>query len=207
MAFGTPHNNELKTFVNIFGGQLAVNVKEGDEDAISRVNKKEKTVWEKYYPDLNGILESIEVRKNDFLKAWEYVVHVSDMGMHYYISIPTDSRYGDNFARKVPNLKFATDFTIKPYDFEDKESGKKRTGISLMQNGVKIEAFYTMDNPQGMPMLTEKVEEELYKIHTIQLNKFLREAVEKHCKPKDVSAENVTPPVTNTADGNDSLPF
>lgn len=208
MAFGT-NNRELKTYVNIFGGNLSIQAKEGEEGAISRENKNKKTVWEKHYPDLTGILESIEVNKNEHLKAWEYVVHLSDMGMHYYLSIPCESRYGENFAKKALNLKFGKDLTIKPFDFVDKDN-KKRIGVSLLQDGHperKVPMYFTKEDPKGLPVLLEKVDEEAYKIHNIQLNKFLREAVEAFAKPKDVPAENTAPPITNTPDGNDSLPF
>lgn len=204
MGFGTD-NRELKTYVNIFGGKLAVQAKEGDEFAISRTNKNNKVVWEKHYPDLTGILESVIVNKNEHLKAWEYVIHLSDIGMHYYISIPAESRYGDNFAKKAPNLKFKQELTIKPYDFEDKKDGKKRIGVGLLQDGFpdrKVPLFYTKETPHGMPVLTEKVDEEAYKIHTIQLNKFLRETVEKLNTTKtELSKEN---PATND---NSDLPF
>lgn len=215
MAFGTPHNNQLKTFVNIFGGSLSIQSKEGEEGAVSRVNKKEKTVWEKHYPDLTGILEGIEVNKNEHLKAWEYVVHISDTGMHYYLSIPCESRYGENFAKKVPNLKFGQEITVKPYDFEDKETRKKRIGVGLLQDGFpekKVPVYYTKETPNGMPVLNEKVEEEAYKIHTITLNKFLREAVDKIAK----SAGTIEGIKTDTSIDNsqnnanvdlDSLPF
>lgn len=208
-GFGQPHNNQLKTYVNIFGGNLSIQAKEGEEGAISRENKNKKIVWEKHYPDLTGILESIEVRKNEHLKAHEYVVHLSDMGMHYYLSIPCESRYGDSFAKRALNLKFGKEITIKPYDFVDKESNKKRTGIGMIQDGVKIEAYFTKENPQGMPMLTEKVDEEAYKIHNIQLNKFLREAVEQFAKPKDVPVkpENNSTGNDFKDNGNDPLPF
>ncbi len=208
MGFGTD-NRELKTYVNIFGGNLSIQAKEGEEGAVSRVNKKDKTVWEKHYPDLTGILESVEVNKNEHLKAWEYVLHLSDVGMHYYISIPCESRYGENFAKKAPHLKFGQELTVKPYDFLDKTDNKKRIGVGLLQEGFpdkKLPVYYTKENPNGMPVLLEKVDEEAYKIHNIQLNKFLREEVAKLSKPKDVPAET---PVNNTpVDPNiDPLPF
>lgn len=206
-GFGQPHNNQLKTYVNIFGGNLSIQAKEGDEGAVSRKNKKDVTVWEKHYPDLTGILESIEVKKNEHLKVWEYVVHLSDVGMHYYLSIPCESRYGENFAKKALNLKFGQDLTVKPFDFVDKE-GKKRIGVSLLQDGHlerKVPMYFTKEDPKGLPVLLEKVDEEAYKIHNIQLNKFLREAVEAFAKPKDVPAENTNTTVETKDDS--GLPF
>lgn len=178
-------NYQKKIYANIFSGKISIQSKEGEEGAISRTNKNNKTVWEKHFPAIQGILESIEVRKNEHLKAYEYVLHISDVGEHYYLSIPVDSKYGDTFAKKVPNLKFGIEVTVKPFDFEDRETGKKRTGVNLLQDGWpdnKVPYYFTKDNPQGMPWLETKVDEEEYKIYKLQLNKFLREAVEKHSK-------------------------
>lgn len=178
-----PDNYQKKIYANIFSGKISIQSKEGEEGAVSRQNKNNKTVWEKHYPALSGILESIEVRKNEHLKAYEYVLHLSDVGEHYYLSIPADSRYGDNFAKKALNLKFGIELTVKPYDFEDKETTKKRTGVNLLQDGWpdnKVPAYFTKEDPKGMPILIDQVDEEEYKIFKLQLNKFLREAVEKH---------------------------
>lgn len=216
-------NYQKKIYANIFSGKISVQAKEGEEGAISRVNKNNKTVWEKHYPSITGILESIEVRKNEHLKAYEYVLHLSDVGEHYYLSIPADSKYGDTFAKKVPNLKFGIKLTVKPYDFTDKEN-KKRTGINLLQSGWpedKVPYFFTKENPAGMPWLESQVDEEEYKIFKLQLGKFLREAVAKHAeaagnifakknnanenKASTANSETITD-VTPITD-NDDLPF
>ncbi len=64
------------------------------------------------------------------------------------------------------------------------------------------------NNLQLASIIGQKVENEFYsiayKIHNIQLNKFLREAVENFAKPKDIPVENTAPPTTNTSD---DLPF
>lgn len=189
-------NYQKKTYANIFSGKISVQAKEGEEGAVSRTNKNNKTVWEKHYPSITGILESIEVRKNEYLKAYEYVVHLSDVGEHYYLSIPVDSKYGDTFAKKVPNLKFGIEVTVKPYDFTDKEN-KKRAGINLLQSGWpedKVPYFFTKENPAGMPWLDEQVDEEEYKIFKLQLGKFLREAVAKHA---EAAGKSVKTPETS----------
>lgn len=189
------HDSKKKTYINIVGGKFATKADEGAEGAVSRVNKNNKTVFEFLHDRLSGTIESIIVQKNEKLGAYEYVIDVNDVGTHYSVSVPAESKYGDSLASKVPNIAINVWTTLQPYDFEDKtkinpNTGKpqKQTGISIIQNEVKIASAYTKENPNGLPQMEGKLDEEEYKIFKIQQRKFFRNMVETLALNRETSA-------------------
>jgi len=191
MGFGENQSGTKKTYVNIVGGKLAIRAKEGDEGAVSRVNKNDVTVWEKYYPNLTGALVGVECKENEKLGAMEYVLTIDDVGTEYKLSIPQESKYGDSLADKLLNLKLHSIYCFAPYDFEDKESGKKRTGISICEGsskGSKIASFYTKEDSKDKPQPPKKdMKTNDWKRFNIDLREFYQSVVDKF------NAENAKP--------------
>lgn len=186
MGFGQESNRNA-TFVNIVGGKFAVKCNEDTPNAVSRKNKKEETVWELNYPDLTATLKSVSCEKNEKLGSWQYKVTLDDFGDTYILNVPCESKYGDNFACKVPNLKVNNVYTFRPYDFEDKEKRNSYTGKPLKQTGItitdgakeKIASKFSAENPNGRPTPTEKMDEDEYKIFQLQVRKFYRKVVDE----------------------------
>lgn len=203
---------EKKTYVNIVAGKFAIRGNEGDSGVVSRTNKNNVTVYEKLYEKLSGVLNEISVRKNDKLGAYEYVIEMNDVGDKYFVSIPADSKYGDNLAKKIPNIKKGVYSTLSPYDFEDKERktqmGKpsRNTGLTVIQNNEKVAAFYTKENQGKHPQNEGNMDEEEYKIFMIKVRKFYRGVVEEFSKRKEVSTVANPNPVPDNKDASD-LPF
>ena len=211
------HKSERKTYVNIVGGKFATKAEENAEGAVSRVNKNSKTVWEYLHDSLSGTIESIIVQKNEKLGAYEYVIDVNDVGNHYSVSVPAESKYGDSLASKVPNIEINVWTKLQPYDFEDKtkinpNTGKpqKQTGISIVQNDVKVASAYTKENPNGLPQMEGKLDEEEYKIFKIQQRKFYRNMVEKTALDRETKSiiQDHKPKVTPSIQSqDDDLPW
>lgn len=205
-----------KIYVNIVGGKFAIKADEGAEGAVERLNKNQKKVYEFLYDKLSGTIDSIIVQKNEKLGAYEYVLDVNDTGEHYNVSVPADSKYGDSLASKAPNIQMGVWTTLQPYDFEDKtkinpntNKPQKQTGISIVQNDVKIASAYTKENPNGLPQMEGKLDEEEYKIFKIKQRKFFRGVIESLALDRETKAiinEN-KPKIEPLDDGLDSLPF
>lgn len=205
--------NTKKTYVNIVGGKFATKAEENAEGAVSRLNKNQKTVWEYLHDSLSGTIESIIVQKNEKLGAYEYVIDVNDVGNHFSVSVPAESKYGDSLASKVPNIKINVWTKLQPYDFEDKtkinpNTGKpqKQTGISIVQNEVKVASAYTKENPNGLPQMEGKLDEEEYKIFKIQQRKFFRNMVEKTALDRETKAIKKDNSHTNVPNASDINP-
>ena len=217
MGFGT--QKQRATYVSITGGKLAVRATEGEEGAVSRVNKNNETVWEKLYPSIEGMLESLEVYKNE-KSGWQYVITLDDVGEIYKITVPCESKYGDNLACKIGALKKGEVYTFKPYDFEDKQlknsAGKpmRQTGLSISRGQEKIQMTITKENPQGRPVATGKLDDEDYKVFLIQVRKFYRGLFEKWGKGESFAgyeqkkeAPKPQPKKSSFEDENGELPF
>lgn len=192
-----------KTYVSIIGGRFAIKAKEGEEGAVKRKNKNGDEVWEKVYDSLSGIISSVSVEKNDFLKAFQYVVEVNDVGDVYTVNIPADSRYGDSFAAKLMNLTKNGLYTMFPYDYQ--ADGKKNIGIAIYEGpevvkGQGIKPFNSREVPNGMPVPKRQLEDDEYKAYKIAQRKFFREQVASWGATTSVSN-------TNQTKEDDDLPF
>jgi hypothetical protein len=199
-GFSNRGAGERKIYANIFKGKFTLQAKgpgkdEHGTEAVMRTNKNNAEVWEYHYGSLSGELESIKAEKNDTLKAWQYILSVRIIaGPLVTINVSADSRYGDSLAQRINNLKIGP-ITLNPYDFTDKE-GKKSTGISILQDGAKVAASITTENPQGRPQTDPKVrlDEDEYKAHSILVRKFYRELVIKWGEsnnPKEAASASV----------------
>ena len=58
----------------------------------------------------------------------------------FILSIPVESKYGDNFAAKLPNMVLGAWYDFAPYKFEDKER-KKKNGEPYVNTGISITDF------------------------------------------------------------------
>jgi len=69
---------------------------------------------------------------------------------HVYLSLKffdgeKTEDYSGNFLERSPNLDVNKTVNMVPYNFEDKENGKRRRGITLYQDNVKIESAFGKD--------------------------------------------------------------
>jgi len=192
--------NERKTFVNIIGGRFAVKTKEGTLGAVERENKNGVKVWEILYTELSGTIRNIVCQKNEKIGAYEYVVELSEVGAVYTLSIPCDSKYGDAFATKIPNVDLSQEVRIVPFDFVSKKDDKKVVGLNFYQgytpNEKKIEYYYSKENPNGMPFSDGQLDEDEWKIYQLKKRKFLRSEIEK-LGEKFAGSKSTLPPPSN----------
>jgi hypothetical protein len=194
---------ERKIYASIIKGNFALKapgpdaVDEHGTKATKRLDKNGKEVFEFVYEKLSGVLEKVEVKKDDKY-GWQFLVYVRIVaGPLVCINVSADSKYGDALATRIQNFKINEEIGINPFDFTNKE-GKKQVGISFSQNGEKIPAVITKDTPNGRPApSSDKMDEDEWKAYMIIVRKFYRGVVttwiEKNCKPVDAPAAQATP--------------
>lgn len=137
-------------YANIISGSFAEKVDEGTSNAKSRVNKNDETVWELYHPSIEGYIKKCYIKETDFGKTLCIVFDCEESGT-IVANVPVESRYFDSLMLRLPNIPLDAMVTVKPYSFIDKETKGKRQGLSITVNGVKIEPFYTKENPGKKP--------------------------------------------------------
>ena len=85
-------------------------------------------------------------------------------------------------------MKLGAYYTIKPYNFEDKEKRNKKgepikqIGITIYDGDVKILPAFTKENNGNKPLPTsDNMDEEDWKVYMITLRKFYRGLVDQFC--------------------------
>jgi hypothetical protein len=63
-----------------------------------------------------------------------------------------DNGYAINILSRLPNANLEKDIRMSAYAFTD-ENGKEKKGITLFQEGKKIQPAYTKDAPNGLPQM------------------------------------------------------
>jgi hypothetical protein len=147
----TTRNSDSKTFLNVYDGKFAVQVKDPVEGSVMRVNKNGRTVHELYYDSLtNCILISASIVSDDVV-GQKIVLDLLSEGEIYNLSVPLESRYAKSLMWKLPfiDLDAKNKFALTPFSFENEE-GKRQTGFSITQGAEKIQSGYTKEEvPQA----------------------------------------------------------
>lgn len=177
-------NNAL--FLTIVGGDLVQKVAEGTQGAVKRVyetpdgGKGEK--WEIHHRDLTGYISGIDFRDTDFGEQCN--IKITDGVETAVLSIPTESRYFMDFGQKLSNIDFNEQIVLNPYDFTG-NNGKQIRGISIQQNGQKVENyFWDKENKKLINGIVspenngKDFDKDDWKMYFIRLKKFLKKHIE-----------------------------
>lgn len=148
-------------WLNVTRGKLVRKVEEGTEGAISRMNKLGNKVWEKFYSKIVFKIESMNIVEGEYGK--QIFLNTTIGGVKHTISINNSTSYARSFYQQIFNVNLNKYFTFQPYSFED-ENGKKRTGVTLYQDGQKIEKKF----PENTPEVEFKQKDGKYIVNQIQ---------------------------------------
>jgi len=140
-------------YLSVSDGKLVQSVSQQTEDSVSRVNKSGKTVHEVFWRDWTGTILGIEKREHPYGEDWCITVH--DGTQKAVIKMQVGSRYATEFAKRVPNLDLTKEVRIMPWSLVDEATQKKKTGIALYQDGIKVAPYYTKDSAEQMPNLNQ----------------------------------------------------
>jgi hypothetical protein len=156
-------------------------VTESTPKAVRRATKDGTPVWALEYPYLEGKIQKIFL-KEDTGYGVSIEIVISDILETFQLSLKEESRYGQDFFKKLPNIDLTNTVKLTPYDFKDKETGKPKVGVSIEQFEKKVQSYYEVKTdgkwnilhgypePDGVNFLDK---DEL-KIYFIKVKKFLR---------------------------------
>jgi len=151
-------------------GKLREQVPEGTEGATLRVVKDDAgnvkaEKWEVVYPGIKGFITGVTLYEGEYGTNVNIAIKDSN-DEEFTLSLKANSKFGEDFLHKLPNVDFTKEITIKPYDFE--KDGRRNSGVSLTQNDVKLNnAFNTYNTEtkewevlvEGYPQPDEKTKE------------------------------------------------
>jgi hypothetical protein len=132
-------------------GKLREQVDEHTEGAKLRVVKDDAgnvkaEKWELTYPGIKGFITQVTTYDGDY--GTNVNVSIKDSNDEEFIlSLKANSKYGEDFLHKLPNIDMTKEITIKPYDFES--DGRRNTGVSLTQGETKIGNAFNFKNASG----------------------------------------------------------
>lgn len=177
MGLGTQENGK---FISIVGGRFCIRVQEGSEGAISRVNKLGKTVWEKYYDNFTGKLVGIKTTDGTYGKQW--VFSFQDAGEVYNLQLGYSNSFAKNIIKMLPNADLSKEMKVQPQTKEI--DGVKKSSVFINQDGKSLKHFYTKDNPNGLPPMTQVMVKGTMVWDDTDQMVFLEEMVKKDIVPK-----------------------
>lgn len=132
-------------------GLLREQVDETTEGAKLRVVKDDDgnvkaEKWELTYPGVKGFITGVQTYDGDYGTNINIAIKDTD-DEEFVLSLKANSKYGEDFLHKLPNVNFEECIVIKPYNFES--DGKKMTGVSLTQGDTKLKNAYNWKNEAG----------------------------------------------------------
>jgi hypothetical protein len=147
------------TYVSILAdGKLHVAAKEGDEGAVKREYETSDGVkgekWEHQYADISGMITKVAFFEGKFGTSLNVSIK-DENDTEYILSTGASSKFGEDIMKKLPNVDMKKPVKFAPYAFEDEKTGKKRQGVTVYQDDVKLTNFYynatTKKNVNGYP--------------------------------------------------------
>lgn len=169
-------------------GKFHTTVPEGTEGSVKREYEtsdgKKGVKTELVAQAISGLITNIALYESDYGKN----IQIS-FGTEVIVSLSTNSNFGEDFMKKLPNIDITKEVKLAPYSFEDEESKKLKRGITIYQDNKKIADFYHVKKEDkwveanGYPKLPAKAKswtKEEWKIYFLQARVFLIEEVAKN---------------------------
>lgn len=92
------------------------------------------------FTTLTGVITSVSFHDGEYGK--NLILAVNDgKSDDVILSLGTKQPFAEDIMKKLPNIDLQSEVTLKPYAFED-DKGKTRKGITVYQNGNKVEGAY-----------------------------------------------------------------
>lgn len=138
-----PREHDDTTFATVLAdGKFHVNVPEGTEGAVKREYEtsdgKKGSKTELVYTELSGIIQKISFREGQYGVNLQIVVAESEDEKPITMSLGTESNFGEDVMKKLPNINQKLPVTFSPFSFEN-DKGKKQRGVSILQKNKKDE--------------------------------------------------------------------
>lgn len=140
-------------FFTILGGKFCQRVQADTPGAKQRINKNNKTVFEKFYDSFTGKLVGIRTQDGEYGKNWLF--SFKDGGEVYNLQLSYSNSFATAILKMLPNVDLSKEMKVSPSVKE--VDGKQKSSLFINQDGIAIKHAYTMENPNGMPDLKKVV--------------------------------------------------
>jgi hypothetical protein len=199
------------TYLSIVNGKIAQSVPEGTDGAVVRAKKNGGFAHELIFDQVSGIITDISVdHHEEYGDSW--VVTIRDVDESFKLKFNYSGGYANGFLMRIKNVDLSKPVVFAPFQFE--KDSKTRSFLVLYQGGKKIDPFYTMDNPKGLPQMEKIVFKGKEAWDDTKKMAFLQNMIDTEIVPELQAARPVpayVPDAENYVaagdDDSDSLPF
>ena len=123
-------------------------------DGMPALDKDGNHTYRLEYDFIEGRIRGLEKRVTEFGKYLD--IHIQD-DRTYILSLERGDRYWSDFLQRLLNVDLGKTVRLTPYSIE--ENGKYNQGISMRQDGMKINRRWTKENNyEGGPPQAEQKE-------------------------------------------------
>lgn len=116
-------------YAGISNGRIVVRSDMTDSKAVSRINKKGNEVWEHFYANIVGTIQSINVEENIFGET-EIKIGLEFKDKKGLLSFGLDSSYGRSFLAQIFNVDVSKPIIFTPW-MKTTEDGTKKSRLYL----------------------------------------------------------------------------
>ena len=174
-----------KTFLTILAdGKFHEQVEEGREGAVAREyedeNDEKKVKYELVHDSVKGIITSVSV-----VEGFKGLKNLNIEIDSEVISTGVKGQYGEDLLKKLPALDFSKEVTLTPYSFIPKGEDTVKKGLTIYQDGIKVESFYwdkeTKTEKNGVPTVGDSsaFDSDDWTNHFNVVRKFMIKEIEK----------------------------
>lgn len=123
-------------------------------------NPKTKEVVTKHgykFDSLTGFVDKIEkydTEKKYTTRYFGFKLHMSDGDARLVLDMPYNGGLLRRFLRLMPNFDWTKTIKLTVFKGRKKDSDIETTAFWFQQDGLTVKAFYTKDEPHGMPPAT-----------------------------------------------------
>jgi hypothetical protein len=190
-----------KTFLSVVGGKISQKVSADTPGAVERVNKNGAKIHELKFSSVSGIVRDVKL-KEDATYGNQYEISIQDADENYVLQVPQSGRLASSFLSRIPNMDRTGYIKIETWSTE--EDGKTKQFLTVRQNDKVVPPFYSKDNPNGLPQMTQvKVKGIMQWDDSDQLEFYKGKVTEWFTAKPEGSAA----PAANLDPDDDQLPF
>ena len=186
---GLIEKKDYMDYWNVSQGALRKKCEEGDEGAEKREyttkQGEKRVIYEIVKEGISGYIRNVELRDGDF--GEQLMVYIDDVES-FALQMSWDSSEAMSFAERLKAIDLSKMVEIRPYCFVPKGKKKSKRGVTVYQDGKKIDNYFlvrdddgaVIDFKDGFPQAdgdTEAYDSDDWKMFFIKQKKFLRKNV------------------------------
>lgn len=152
MALGNESGGS-KVFVNVANGKFKVKSSKDNPNAVHRVNKDSKDVYELLYTTLTGLITDARFTEDAYGQKLE--LSVLDEGTDYVVNIPFGGSACISFMSRVEKIDLTQPVKLSAFEYPNAKGDYHNTYIGVEQGGKKIDSDYGKDKPKSFSQSVE----------------------------------------------------